>query len=206
MKTNYIFDFDGTLVDSFPTVIKTFTLLADECDFYKIKPEEVPALRDLTSQELMKFFRIPLHKIPGVIFRIREVMHAHIPSLKPFENLPQVLQTLTENQVTLGILTSNSENNVATWLKHHELQHLFKFIHSEPNFFGKDRVLKELVKSHGMDKAHTFYVGDETRDIEAAHASGVQSIAVTWGFNSEKVLKLHQPSHIAREPGDLIKI
>lgn len=57
-----------------------------------------------------------------------------------------------------------------------------------------------------MNKQHTFYIGDETRDIDAAKQNGIHSIGVTWGFNSEKILAQHQPDYIARKPEDLLAI
>jgi len=42
-------------------------------------------------------------------------------------------------------------------------------------------------------------VGDETRDIEAAKAAGFQSVAVTWGYNSKKVLENARPDFIVED-------
>ena len=38
--------------------------------------------------------------------------------------------------------------------------------------------------------AHIFYLGDDLRDIQAANASGMQSVAVTWGFHLKKPISL----------------
>lgn len=43
-------------------------------------------------------------------------------------------------------------------------------------------------------------------DIEAAKACNINSIAVTWGFNSEKVLLQHEPHFIAIKPTDILTI
>ena len=86
------------------------------------------------------------------------------------------------------------------------MQHLFQFIHSEANYFGKTRLLKKIINQYKLDKSRVFYIGDETRDIEAAKQSGLHSIAVTWGFNSEKILSQHEPDFIARKPEDLLTI
>jgi hypothetical protein len=37
----------------------------------------------------------------------------------------------------------------------------------------------------------SLYVGDEVRDIQAAHKAGVAVAAVTWGFNSRDLLARH---------------
>ena len=65
---------------------------------------------------------------------------------------------------------------------------------------------KKLLKKYKTDKSQTFYIGDETRDIDAAKKNGIYAVAVTWGFNSEKILLQHQPDFIARRPEDLLNI
>jgi phosphoglycolate phosphatase len=201
-----IFDFDGTLVNSFCNVIDKFNLLADEFNFRKIHSHEIEEMRNLSSRELIKFLRIPLYKLPTVIKKARKFIHADIQMLNSFENLPHVLHKLRQAGIHLGILTSNSKENVVNWLQHHKLFDLFAFIHVESNFFGKKRVLKKIMKTYQLAAAETFYVGDETRDIDAAKQSGMRSVAVTWGFNSEQVLLNYEPDFIARQPEDLLEI
>lgn len=201
-----IFDFDGTLVNSFCNVIDKFNILADEFNFRKISPEEVEGLRNLNSRELLKFLRIPLYKLPKVIQKARKFIHADIQALPSFENLPEVLRQLCKAGIFLGILTSNSKDNVLNWLQHHKLDALFTFVHMESNFFGKKRVLKKIMKKYQIDPSEAFYVGDETRDIDAAKQSGMQSVAVTWGFNSEQVLLSHEPDFLVKHPEELLEV
>ena len=174
-----IFDFDGTLVNSFDGAIEKFNVLADEFSFKKISLDESLNLKDLSSQELVKYLKIPLYKIPRVLSKARKYMQDDISKLAPFLNLPQVLQTFHNANYSLGILTSNSKENVITWLETHQMKHLFNFIHSKSSYFGKNRVLKKILEKHKIDKSHAFYIGDETRDIEAAKQNNIYSIAVT---------------------------
>jgi len=201
-----IFDFDGTIVNSFCNVIEKFNILADEFHFRKIDASEINALRDMSSRELIKFLKIPLYKLPQVIHKARKFIHQDITSLSSFENLPAVLTKLYEAGFVLGILTSNSKENVTDWLHHANLQPIFQYVHSELNFFGKKFMLKKLIKKYALKAANVFYVGDETRDVEAARQSNISSIAVTWGFNSEKILRQANPTLIAKTPNDLLTI
>lgn len=50
-----------------------------------------------------------------------------------------------------------------------------------------------------------MYVGDEVRDIDAAKAVGLISVAVCWGFNSRFALEKAQPSFIADNPEELLE-
>ncbi len=208
MKNNIhlIFDFDGTLVDSFRSAMDKLNLLADEFNFRKISDNEIDSLRDLTSRELIKYLEIPIYKIPSVLRRARKYMCSEMQALLPFKNIPEILHELHDMKIPLGILTSNSSENVTEWLICNKMQHLFNFIHIESSYFGKKRILRKILKAYKIDKSQAFYIGDETRDIEAAKECDVYSIAVTWGFNSEKILTRQQPHYIARKPEDILTI
>ncbi|HLB58081.1 MAG TPA: HAD hydrolase-like protein, partial [Gammaproteobacteria bacterium] len=52
----------------------------------------------------------------------------------------------------------------------------------------------------------TFYIGDETRDIQAAKKNHIYSIAVTWGFNNKKVLAAEKPDFLIDNPKELLAV
>ncbi|MGQ3888565.1 HAD hydrolase-like protein [Legionella sp. CNM-1927-20] len=203
-KFNLIFDFDGTLADSFFAVIQKFSLLANELNFREINQAEVDKLRSLSSRELIAYLNIPIYKLPKILRKARESLSKDIYSLPIFADLPDILTKLQQLNCTLGILTSNSEENVLIWLNHYKIQHLFSFIHAESSYFGKKNLLRKIIKAHQMPLLKTFYIGDETRDIEAAQKANINSIAVSWGFNSEETLMQYQPSYLAKTPKDIL--
>jgi phosphoglycolate phosphatase len=201
-----MFDFDGTLVDSFYTVLQNLEILSDEFHFKKINLNDRDMLKNLTSKELIKYLQIPFYRLPRVLRRVRESMHEEILTLPLFSRFSQVLSELKNLNCSLGILTSNSLKNVEAWLQHHHIYHLFDFIHAESSYFGKKHLLKALMKKHEMKMESTFYIGDETRDIEAAKKCNIHSIAVSWGFNSETTLQQCNPCYMARKPEDILQI
>jgi phosphoglycolate phosphatase len=201
-----IFDFDGTLVDSFDVMLEKFNLLADTFKYRKVKLEEIPTLKNLNSREFIQFLEIPLYKIPRVLAAARKSIRDNMQGLASFPDLPGILQQLHAKGFTLGILTSNSEENVSTWLTLQKLDHLFQFIHHKSSLFGKKQILKKIIRQLNMNKTKTVYIGDETRDVEAAKLNNIHSIAVTWGFNSETALQTYQPDFIARLPRDILEI
>ena len=51
-----------------------------------------------------------------------------------------------------------------------------------------------------------IYIGDETRDIEAAHDAKIKIIAVTWGLNSRQILTKYKPEWLVNAPDDVITV
>lgn len=201
-----IFDFDGTLVDSFNCVMEKSMLLAEEYNFRKIDPREIIYLRDLTTKEIIQYLQIPLYIIPQIIYKIRKSLQSEMKKLHPIPHMPYVLEKLHDAGFSMSILTSNSVENVQIWLEEQNLHRFFDSTFIESSFLSKKYVLKKTLRNYRWDRSRLFYIGDETRDIDAAKQNKVDSIAVTWGYNSEKALLQYQPIHIARHPDDLLKI
>ena len=181
-------------------------LLADEFHFKKISPEEIEQCRELSSKELIKLLNIPIYKIPKLIHHMRKHLRHEMHKLAPVAHIRPVIESLYNADFSLGILTSNSVENVSKWLELYDMRHFFSFIHNESTYFSKKYLLKKTLKLYKIDKSITYYIGDETRDIDAATKNEMKSIAVTWGYNSENALLQYQPAFIARHPNDLLTI
>ena len=181
-------------------------LLAKEFNFKKTSDEEIQQLRNLSSQELIKLLKIPIYKIPKLILHMRKHLRKEIHHLAPITHIPPIVEKLYDAKLSLAIITSNSVENVSMWLESHNMRHFFNFIHTESTYLSKNYLLKKTLKTYKIDKSKTYYICDETRDIDAATKNEMKSIAVTWGYNSEKALRQYQPTFIARHPSDILKI
>lgn len=105
----------------------------------------------------------------------------------------------------MGIVSSNSEDNILQNLKRYGVEDLFDFIFSESSIFGKHTVLKKMCANYKINPSEVVYIGDEDRDIIAAQKVKIKNIAVTWGFNSDKKLKEVHPDHLVNSPKEIIE-
>ena len=199
-----LFDFDGTLADSFNLVFTKTNLLAKKYNFRQVNEDEIEFLRDLSAKELMSFLKVPVFKIPHLIQQLRKLLYSEISLISPVNDINYILEKLYSAQFSLGILTSNSVENVELWLNTNNLSHFFNFIHIESNYLSKQYLIKRTLKKYKIDKSQAFYIGDEIRDVEAATKNQIKSVAVTWGYNSEKALIKSKPTHIAHKPEDIL--
>jgi len=126
-----------------------------------------------------------------------------VPEMKLFDNMEKALRDIREAGFGLGILTSNSVENVRQFLELNNLTALFDFIYSGRNFLGKERVIRKMMIREQLHAERIVYVGDETRDIEACQAAGIPVIAVSWGLNRRELLASLSPDHIADRPEEL---
>lgn len=201
-----IFDFDGTICPSYHLFIDELNILSDSYGHRKIQDEERESLRDLSAKEVLRFLGISSWTLPFLIKKLRHNVQTHILELKPVQGMPNILRELKGQGVSMGILTSNSEENVLAWLKIHNLN-LFDFIYTGNNLFGKDKHLTVITnKIPNASQINIYYVGDEVRDIEAAHQAHLKGIAVTWGYNSQKILLAANPDYLFTEAKDLASL
>jgi len=200
-----IFDFDGTIADSLFMILSTVNRLSSELGVHSIPEGGKELWREKGAKEVLHELGIPIWRVPFIMRRVREELALHMERVNPIPGVVPVLEELHRAGMPLGILTSNSVPNVEEFLRRHTID-FFDYIYSENRLFGKGKILRHLLKKKALDPHQVFYVGDETRDVEAAKKSDVPVIAVTWGFNSEAALRKHSPDYIVRAPQDLLPL
>ena len=122
-----------------------------------------------------------------------------------FPGIKEALIELKHQGNKLVIITSNSKENVIVFLEKQEMQEVFDFIYSGTTF-GKSKVINKFLNQNNINPQQAIYVGDETRDIEAARKSNIRAIAVSWGFNSKELLAAQNPDFLIHQPNELIDV
>jgi phosphoglycolate phosphatase len=204
-KRTVIFDFDGTLANTFDQLTLIYNQIAPFFRCLPVTSEQQSFLRGKKPQDLMRQFRISYLKLPLMLFVARRKLHKDIPHINIFDGIAQALQELRSAGYHLGIMTSNSPKNVKLFLDIHHLDSCFDFICSGWHIFKKDKVLNRLCKKHKIQKKDAAYVGDETRDIIAAKKMGLRVVAVSWGFNTKDSLTALKPEAMANSPWQLLQ-
>jgi phosphoglycolate phosphatase len=199
-RRTFIFDFDGTLCDSGAAALKILRMLGARYRFKIIEDSDIDTIHNLSSTELIKFLGISTWKIPLVMRKARREFHALLADVHPFPGMVPTIHALRPKLAGMGLLTSNSVRNVSPVLAREGLE--FDYIRAGSSLFGKKRLLAKILKSLGRKPGcrDVYYIGDETRDIDAAKQTGIVSVAVTWGYQSENVLKGHHPDFLIHKP------
>lgn len=200
-----IFDFDGTLAETWSAVLEVTNTLADDYGYQKITNQEALALKDKGVRELIKLFNIPMYKLPSLVIRARKELGKKIPQTKPISDIPETIKKLKAAGFQLGVVTSNSVENVQAFLKNNQIEG-FDFVDSEIEVFGKGNKIKKLLKKKQISAEDAIYIGDELRDVEAARNAGLKIISVSWGFNSKESLAKAQPDWLIDKPSQLLEL
>jgi phosphoglycolate phosphatase-like HAD superfamily hydrolase len=199
-----LWDFDGTLADTLASSLELYNELAMRHGFRTVT--DPGAVRGLTPFEFLRGHGIPLAKVPSLVREMRAAHRGRMATTRLFPGLPPVLEALRQSGHRLGILSSNSRENILACLRANQAEALFDPVVGYSRLLGKARPIRRVLKAGRLGGRDVLYVGDEVRDIEAARQTGVAVAAVTWGFNARDLLARHAPDHLIEHPEELLRV
>jgi phosphoglycolate phosphatase len=196
------FDFDGTVADSFTESLLAYNRVAPRLHLRTIAESELPALRRMGAGELMQALGVPMWKLPRLMIAVRADLHDHFHAIHPVPGVPEALQVLRDSGCHLAMVTSNSEENVRSFLIRHHID-CFEDVVAGASIFGKAHRLRRLTRNATIAPSAVAYVGDTTPDIRAARDAGTLAVAVAWGFSDPGPLAAEAPDALVESAYDL---
>ena len=197
-----IFDFDGTLADSFPWFLEIVNDVADRFGFRRIEEHEVDTLRGYDVRGMIRHLRTPAWKLPLIARHMRARMAADIDRVSLFPGVSEMLRALHGHGVSIAIVTSNSEANVRRVLGAQNAA-LVRHYGCGASLLGKGSKLRRVLRASGIPAADAVKIGDEIRDVHAARTAGMASYAVGWGYAHAAALAAHGPDAVFEDIGQL---
>jgi len=197
-----IFDFDGTLADTFPWFTSVLNGVADRYRFRRIEPDEVEGLRGHSAQQLIAHLGVARWKLPFIARHMRRLAASDSEPVAIFPGIDAMLHRLKREGLTLAIVSSNTESNIRRALGP-EMAAAFTHFACGAGLFGKATKFRLLARRAGVEHRQCLCIGDEIRDFEAASDAGMAFGAVGWGFTSAAALQALAPAFMFAEPGDI---
>jgi phosphoglycolate phosphatase len=185
-----IFDFDGTLADSFPFFLSVFNTIADHHGFRRVDVEKAGQLRHYSVRQMMDYVGMPAWKLPAASQTFMAMMQESAASIFLFDGIAEALRHLAARGVLLTVVSSNAEHNVRTVLGP-ELSALVAQFECGMSVFGKARRIRAVLKRCGVAAHEAIYIGDQGTDAEASRKAGVDFGAVHWGYATIEALREH---------------
>lgn len=111
----------------------------------------------------------------------------------------ECLKALREQGVKLGLVTNKPSQFIPELLEEHDLSGFFTWIVGGDTFAEKKphpMGLEHVMTQAGVSPAASLFVGDSKNDIQAAHAAGVPSVALTYGYNYGEPIALQRPTQV----------
>lgn len=207
MIKGILFDFDGTLADTIPGIIKTCEATRDKIGI-PFSMEKARAIigkplidmgRELVGEEKANLFFITylslFPEIGGKLVRF-------------FPDIIPLVEELRKKDLFCAIVSSKREENILANLKNAGGEGLFDLIvANESTVFHKPHPapVEFALEKLGLETGEAIMVGDTDFDIQSGKGAGVKTIGVTWGVCSEEQLKPCCPDAIVSTTAALKK-
>lgn len=207
MQRIVIFDMDGTLLDS----QKDITISINHVR--KINHNLPPLSEAFVVESINKEVR----DLPFLFYKTdtyedadKELFEKHYAkqctqNLYLYDGVKEVLIMLKDKGVKLAVATNAPTKFAQAMLHSLEVDTLFGLIigadkvsHSKPNPEMLEYILKFYEFDTACDKA--WMVGDNFKDMHAAHNAKIEALFATWGFspNSEGFEAINNPKELLR--------
>jgi|YelNatPaOPRAMG01_1025707.scaffolds.fasta_scaffold163205_1 phosphoglycolate phosphatase len=196
-----LWDFDGTLADTFAFMVSAYNVLAARRGFRRIDDPE--AVRNLSPLAFVRTLGIPLMRGPSLLTGVLAAIRRDMPNVRLFAGLPEALDAFGQAGCRMSILSSNSRDNILTCLHANGVASCFESVVGYRRIFGKGEGIRRFLKGRLAPGERAVYVGDEVRDIVAARKAGVDAAVVTWGYNTRQLLAKHAPDYLIERPEQL---
>jgi phosphoglycolate phosphatase len=200
-----IFDFDGTLADSFPFFLSVFNTIADRHGFLRIDIGKAGQLRHYGVRQMMDHVGLPAWKLPAASRTFMAMMKENAGAIGLFDGVAEALRHLAAQGVTIAVVSSNSGHNVRTVLGP-ELAALVAQFECGMSVFGKASRIRAVLKRCGVAPGEAIYIGDQGTDAEASRKAGVAFGAVHWGYAPIDALRTTGCDDEFATPRELLRI
>ena len=196
-----IFDFDGTVADSFLLTVQLLRQLLHD------PPGRIDstALRGMSTLNILERFHASPWRGILLIPKLRLLMKRHLTELAVIPGMDQALQTLSQDNV-LYIVSANSTASIREFLRRHELDTYFSGIYGDMAPWAKRRMLRRMKRMHSASASEMWYIGDMDSDVRAAHHAGLLAVGVAWGFCNLHMLRRSKSDALVLDPEQLVRI
>jgi len=188
--TDVLFDFDGTLVDSAPCILRCYQLVFQQLN---IQPQ-IAITDDIIGPPLMD----TLISLTGIneqeeinvmaeLFKSFYDEQAATETL-PYPNILSVLEHLKSENINLYIATNKRAVPTMKVIDYLGWRDFFISIRSidqlEPERCNKSSLIGDMLEQHNITVDTAVYIGDKQDDFIAANVNNLPFLAASWGYGN----------------------
>jgi len=188
MKKQIIFDLDGTLIDSAPSILDSFKQAFSSLN---IQPR-VAITSDVVGPPLMPTLtKLAGQDDPILLQRLAEAFKAHYDTsgykeATVFDGVQDMLETLQQAGVTLYIATNKRDYPTQKIMQHLNWARFFKGVFAldsyTPALASKPKMVARILTDFQINPSEAIYIGDRYEDGLAADENQIEFAMVTWGY------------------------
>lgn len=204
MIKNIIFDWSGVIKDSAHSHIWAVNEMLKELGGEQMTKEDI---QDQWEQPYMNFWnkRFPDLKIEDQSdLYHRTIAREDCPVSESYPGIVDLIKKLKEKGCSMAVLSSDAPKILLPEMTNYGLDNIFCELITD--IHNKAEGIDGLMKRNNFKKEETIFIGDSNHEVEVGKQFGIKTIAVTWGFSSEKKLKTTEPDYLVHNIKELEQV
>jgi len=202
-KSLLLLDYDGVIVDSAqPVLDETAAFCAIHQISFNLNIEDFDRLNPATFTRLAKICGIPDSKHRDYAQFLFDRLQSKERRIPLFNGIKDLIHDLSRYH-TLCVVTANRAEVVENRLTHEKIQNCIDIYYGSDRPGSKADHIHQALNHYAIPAANAWMIGDSVSDIDAARHGGVNSVAVSWGWQSRSLLSSHSPDLLFDTPQEM---
>lgn len=208
----FIFDLDGTLVDSLQDISNALNSALRDLDLPQVDRDSV---RQWVGDGLPTLCRRAQPRADKTVHE-RLIEHASnhyrrhcVRHTRPYPNILKTLDLLRGRGHKLAVVSNKPHELVEQTLRELRMTQFFDevrgYLH-ERDKKPSPTVALQIATIFGCAPERVCFVGDSPIDIRTARNAGMIAMAVTWGFREIEELEAERPDYLVHSPDEIIEL
>lgn len=212
MYDTYIFDLDGTLLDTLDDLAAAVNYALRQHGMPEHTREDVRrfvgnGVRLLMIRAIPDGEDNPLFEATFQTFRKYYMEHS-LDTTRPYDGIPELLGELRARGKRVAVV-SNKFYAATSELCHHFFPDTVEVAIGEHEAEGIRKkpapdTVKEAFRQLGVDSRNAVYIGDSDVDLQTARNAGLPCISVLWGFRDRAFLEAHGATTFVTTPEEIL--
>ena len=208
-----LFDLDGTLLDSLGDLAESMNAVLRED---QLPTHDLDAFRYFIGDGILALVQrsLPEHlheedTLTAYLKRYRDSYAKRWHLSKPFPGIPEMLDTLQERGVALGVVSNKpdafTQQCVRELFPQWEWQAVIGQVEHLPPKPDPAGALA-MAEQFGIAPEHCWFVGDSDVDMKTGVNAGMNAVGVSWGFRPTEELRKAGAQEVVDSPSQLLTL
>ena len=205
------FDLDGTLVDTADDLAAPVNHMREARGLKPLPLEEYRPFASAGSRGLLHIGLGATTDDPDYPALRAEFLNRYEQEIavhsRLFDGMPELLAWLEANGIRWGVISNKLEYLVRRLVQQLGLSHRVALAYggdTAPRAKPWPDPLKMALQETGLTARQCVYIGDDLRDIQAAHAVDMPAVAAAYGYGNPNEIPQWKADHVVTSPQEFL--
>ncbi len=208
MLLNYIFDFDGTLADTFPAIYESWNRT---CLEFKLEIPSANKIKSMMGWHLVTIAKeISQQQDTSEIIKSYKNNYSQLTDqTQLFNGIKDVLEQLKKDKKTLFVVSAKSSLALNQAIVNLNLREYFEEIIGAEDVTRvkpDPEAIDIILDKYGLNTSEAVMIGDALVDIQMGQNAKVKTCVVTWGACSHEQTQKFGANWTIDQPYQILKI